>query len=67
MLLIQEKDDPYGTLAQIEAIEHGAEAITKLVILQGNGHSSWRAWRDQREATTHAMIDFARGVLRTKP
>ncbi len=61
MLLIQEKDDPYGALAQIEAIEHESKAITKLLILPGNGHAPWR---DEQERTTRAIIDFAHGVLR---
>ena len=61
LLLIQEKDDPYGTLAQIEAIEDAALAMTRPLILPGNGHSPWK---DLRAETTRVVVDFARGVLR---
>ena len=60
LLLIQEKDDPYGTLQQIEAIEEGARALTKPLILPGNGHSPWK---EQREITTREIVLFARGTL----
>ena len=61
LLLIQEKDDPYGTLAQIEAIEAAALAITNSLILPGNGHSPWK---EQRATTTREIVSFARGTLK---
>ena len=60
MLLVQEENDPYGTLAQIDAIERGAKASTKRLILPGNGHAPWK---ELREETTRATIDFARSVF----
>lgn len=57
MLLVQEEHDPYGTLAQIDAIERAATAPTKRLILPGNGHSPWR---EARAETTRAVAGFAR-------
>jgi pimeloyl-ACP methyl ester carboxylesterase len=41
ILLIQESDDPYGTLAQLDAIESGVPASTPVtrLVLPGTGHS----------------------------
>lgn len=56
ILCIQGADDPYGTLAQIDAIERRAGGPTERVILADCGHAPHR---DQREATLEAIVRFA--------
>lgn len=60
MLLVQEENDPYGTLAQIDAIERAAKAPNHRLILQGNGHAPWK---ERREETTRATVSFARSLF----
>ncbi len=43
VLLIQEADDPYGTLAQLDAIEAGVAGSVERVVLSGDGHSPHRS------------------------
>lgn len=60
-LMIQEDHDPYGTLAQLDAIERGVSGSRNKLILPGNGHAPQK---DCHAETTHAVIDFARASLR---
>jgi pimeloyl-ACP methyl ester carboxylesterase len=39
ILLVQESDDPYGTLAQLDAIEAGVAAPVDRLVLPGQGHT----------------------------
>ncbi len=59
LLVIQGADDPYGTLAQVDAIERGAGAPVKRLVLPACGHAPQQ---DRPEETTRAVVDFARGV-----
>jgi pimeloyl-ACP methyl ester carboxylesterase len=59
-LVIQEEHDPYGTLAQVDAIERGVRGSTNKLVLKGNGHAPQR---DCPTKTTHAVIHFARELL----
>ena len=59
VLIIQGKDDEYGTLKQVEAIERGAHHVQSL-LLDDCGHSPHR---DQPEKTLEAMARFIRSVL----
>ena len=43
VLLVQEAGDPYGTLAQLDAIEAGVGGPVERLILDGKGHSPHRA------------------------
>jgi pimeloyl-ACP methyl ester carboxylesterase len=47
ILLIQEAGDPYGTLAQLDAIEAGVSAPVTRLILPGAGHSPHETAPDQ--------------------
>jgi pimeloyl-ACP methyl ester carboxylesterase len=55
VLLIQGEDDPYGTLAQLDAIERRLSAPCERLVLPHCGHSPHR---DQRAATLAAMATF---------
>ncbi|HWM86055.1 MAG TPA: alpha/beta hydrolase [Kofleriaceae bacterium] len=57
ILAIQGIDDPYGTLAQIDAVERGAPGPTERLILPDCGHAPHR---DQRAATLEAIARFVR-------
>lgn len=59
-LVIQEDGDPYGTLAQLDAIERGAQGPTDLLILKGNGHFPQKECHTE---TTNAVVSFAERVL----
>jgi pimeloyl-ACP methyl ester carboxylesterase len=59
-LVIQEERDPYGTLAQVRAIERGVAGSIEVLILKGSGHFPQK---DCPEETTRAVSDFARRVL----
>jgi pimeloyl-ACP methyl ester carboxylesterase len=37
--MVQESDDPYGTPAQLDAIESGVSAPVTRLVLPGTGHS----------------------------
>jgi pimeloyl-ACP methyl ester carboxylesterase len=54
-LLIQGRDDEYGTLAQIDRIAELAQGPTECVILDKCGHSPHR---DQEAAVLAAIADF---------
>jgi len=55
VLAIQGADDPYGTLAQIDAVEHGVRGPFEGLILRDCKHSPHR---DQETATLAAMVEF---------
>lgn len=54
-LVIQGADDPYGTLAQVEAIETKSGGPVSRLVLPSCGHSPHR---DQPEATIEAVARF---------
>ncbi len=55
-LLIQGADDPYGTLAQLDAFEAAKLADIKRLVLSSCGHSPHR---DQKAAVLEAITTFA--------
>jgi pimeloyl-ACP methyl ester carboxylesterase len=55
VLAIQGADDEYGTLAQIEAIEHGIGGVVERLVLVRCKHSPHR---DQEQAVLAAMAGF---------
>lgn len=57
MLLIQGRDDEYGTLAQLDRIEARAQGHTTRLVLDRCGHSPHR---DQEAAVIDAIATFAR-------
>jgi pimeloyl-ACP methyl ester carboxylesterase len=59
MLLIQGRDDEYGTLDQIDRITARARAPVSQLILDGCGHSPHR---DQEAAVLDAIVSFARAL-----
>jgi len=59
VLIVQGKDDEYGTIKQVEAIQRGANHVQSL-LLDDCGHSPHR---DQPEKTLEAMARFIRSVL----
>jgi pimeloyl-ACP methyl ester carboxylesterase len=61
MLLIQGRDDEYGTLAQLDRIEAGVQGPTSRLVLDRCGHSPHR---DQEAAVLDAIAAFANGLLR---
>lgn len=56
-LVIQGRDDPYGTLAQVDAIERGAGAPVTRLVLDACGHAPHR---DQPDAVVDAIRRFVR-------
>jgi pimeloyl-ACP methyl ester carboxylesterase len=56
-LLIQGRDDEYGTLAQLDRIETRAKAPVSRLVLDHCGHSPHR---DQQAAVIDAIVEFAR-------
>lgn len=54
-LVVQGEDDPYGTLAQVEAIAKQAGGPVRTLVLPECGHSPQR---DAPEATRDAIVDF---------
>jgi pimeloyl-ACP methyl ester carboxylesterase len=50
--VIQGADDPYGTLAQVDGIEHGVSGPFERLVLAGCGHDPAR---DAPEATASAI------------
>jgi pimeloyl-ACP methyl ester carboxylesterase len=64
LLLIQGRDDQYGTLRQLDAIEAGARGPVERVVLEACGHSPQR---DQPEATAAALIRFIGAQIRRAP
>jgi pimeloyl-ACP methyl ester carboxylesterase len=61
VLLIQGKDDEYGTMAQLDAIERRVGGPVERLELEHCGHSPHR---DQREATLAAIADFVARIPR---
>lgn len=60
-LVIQGDADPYGTLAQVDAIARGVAGPGTTLVLPGCGHAPWR----EREAeTTAAVLGFVADLLR---
>jgi pimeloyl-ACP methyl ester carboxylesterase len=60
MLLIQGRDDEYGTLAQLDRIEALAVAPTSRLVLDDCGHSPHR---DQKRTVLEAIAAFAQPLL----
>lgn len=60
VLVVQGREDPYGTLAQVEAIRRQASGPVRTLILDHCGHSPHR---EQPEAVLAAMEGFATEVL----
>jgi pimeloyl-ACP methyl ester carboxylesterase len=54
-LVIQGRDDPYGTLAQVDAVERAAGAPVTRLVLDACGHSPHR---DQPDAVVDAIRRF---------
>jgi len=59
VLLIQGRDDEYGTLAQLDRIEARAKGPTSRLVLDNCGHSPHR---DQEAAVIDAIVAFANGL-----
>jgi pimeloyl-ACP methyl ester carboxylesterase len=59
VLVVQGKDDEYGTLAQVDAIERGVKGRFEKHLLERCGHSPHR---DQQEATTRAIVELLRSL-----
>jgi pimeloyl-ACP methyl ester carboxylesterase len=59
VLVVQGADDPYGTLAQVEAIERGVAGRFERCVVPGCGH---HPHRERREITLAAMTRFAAGL-----
>lgn len=55
-LLVQCEDDPYGTLAQLDAIERGSGGPTRRLVFEEGGHAPHRAHAD-------ALIAAAAGFI----
>ena len=60
ILIVQGKDDEYGTERQIKAVRRGAAGSTEVVLLPDCGHSPHR---DKPEQTLRAMADFVKKVI----
>jgi pimeloyl-ACP methyl ester carboxylesterase len=58
VLLIQGKEDNYGTTLQLETIERGLPAPPEIRLLERCGHSPFR---DQPESTLQALAGFVSG------
>jgi pimeloyl-ACP methyl ester carboxylesterase len=59
-LVVQGADDPYGTIAQVDAIERGVRGAFTRLVLPDCGHAPWR---EKPEATTAAIVSFAKAAL----
>jgi pimeloyl-ACP methyl ester carboxylesterase len=55
-LLIQGRDDQYGTLSQLDRIQAGIRGPGSRLVLEGCGHSPWR---DREGAVINAIAAFA--------
>jgi pimeloyl-ACP methyl ester carboxylesterase len=64
VLLIQGRDDEYGTLAQLDAIEAGVRGDVERIVLDECGHSPQR---DQPEVTLSAILRFVTTLARARP
>jgi pimeloyl-ACP methyl ester carboxylesterase len=61
LLLIQGRDDEYGTLAQLDRIEALVKGPTRRLVLADCGHSPHR---DQEPAVIDAIVAFVNGLAR---
>jgi pimeloyl-ACP methyl ester carboxylesterase len=61
-LVIQGAEDPYGTLAQVDAIEKKSGGPVQRLVLSPCGHAPQR---DQPETTLQAVAGFVRSVVPT--
>lgn len=61
MLLIQGRDDEYGTLEQLDRIEARAKGPVQRLVLDRCGHSPYR---DQETAVIEAVVGFVRRLGR---
>jgi pimeloyl-ACP methyl ester carboxylesterase len=59
VIAIQGYDDPYGTMAQIDAVARQVKGRCELVKLERCGHSPFR---DQADASLNAIAAFIRGL-----
>jgi pimeloyl-ACP methyl ester carboxylesterase len=59
LLLIQGRDDEYGTLAQLDRIEARVQGPTHRLVLSDCGHSPHR---DQEAAVLDAVVAFVKGL-----
>ncbi|MGH9073197.1 MAG: alpha/beta fold hydrolase [Acidimicrobiales bacterium] len=57
VLVVQGTADPYGTLAQVEAVERGTPAPVERLVLPGAGHAPHE---ERPEATIPAIVEFYR-------
>ena len=57
VLVIQGRDDRYGTLAQVEAIARGVSGPVQTLILDGCGHAPHRERAEQVLAATVALLE----------
>jgi len=64
MLLVQCPDDPYGTLAQLDAIESGVRGPVERLVLPGDSHSPQVDHPDQ---VVDAITNFVTAALSTNP
>ena len=55
LLVVQGRDDPYGTLRQVEAIAGGVGGPRETLVLDGCGHAPHR---DRARTTTRAIARF---------
>jgi pimeloyl-ACP methyl ester carboxylesterase len=63
VLLVQGDADPYGTLAQLDAIERGVRARCRRVVLPGVGHAPHL---EAPEETVAAVADFVRACQQSR-
>jgi len=61
ILILQGKDDEYGTWRQVEAIERQAGGPVEAIAVEDCGHSPHR---EQPERTLQAMAEFVSRLLR---
>ena len=59
VLVVQGREDPYGTVEQLRRIERGCGTLARTVLLEACGHSPHR---DQGPATLAAIAGFVREV-----
>jgi pimeloyl-ACP methyl ester carboxylesterase len=57
VLLIQGTEDPYGTIAQLEAIEHGVRGPVEIVLLEDCKHSPHRDQPDRVLELATAFVE----------
>lgn len=57
VLLVQERDDPYGTLTQLDAIERGLAGPVERLVLPGEGHSPHRTHPEEVAAAVAGFME----------